>query len=180
MDAPATRSPVLRAIMLVVAILAIALPAYIATHPPRIPRTPRIVALPKRVVPQAELPPVEPVEFVDLAPDDARAFNAAVPFSTAPNPAARPFRFTGSDDDLARATDCLATAVLYEAGDDTVGEARGGAGGAQPAAASGVSQDGMRGDLRGAGPVDRVPVQLFLRPCADPVDADRGKLAARA
>ena len=122
MDAPATRSPVLRAIMLVVAILAIALPAYIATHAPRIPRTPRIVALPKRVVPQAELPPVEPVEFVDLAPDDARAFNAAVPFSTAPNPAARPFRFTGRDDDLARATDCLATAVLYEAGDDTVGE----------------------------------------------------------
>ncbi|RZM07632.1 MAG: cell wall hydrolase, partial [Sphingomonas sp.] len=38
------------------------------------------------------------------------------------NPAARPFLFAGGPDDLARATDCLAAAVLYEAGDDTVGE----------------------------------------------------------
>ena len=44
------------------------------------------------------------------------------PFSTAPNPPARPFRFAGGAQDLTRATDCLAAAVLYEAGDDAVGE----------------------------------------------------------
>src|SRR3546814_109789 len=37
-------------------------------------------------------------------------------------PAARPFIFSGSPVDLARATDCLAAAQLYEAGDDAVGE----------------------------------------------------------
>ena len=118
----APRSLVLHAIMLALAVIAIAVPAYVATHPPRIPQRPQIVVMPKRVVPQAEVPAVEPVEFVDLAPDDARTFNASIPFSTAPNPAARPFRFHGTPDDLARATDCLATAALYEAGDDTVGE----------------------------------------------------------
>ncbi|RZM19019.1 MAG: cell wall hydrolase, partial [Sphingomonas sp.] len=75
-----------------------------------------------RVVPQAEVPEVEPVKFVDLSPEDARAFNATVPFSTDPNPAARPFRFAGGPDDLARATDCMAAGILYEAGDDTLGE----------------------------------------------------------
>jgi spore germination cell wall hydrolase CwlJ-like protein len=74
------------------------------------------------VVPQAVLPPVEPVTFVDLPPEDARAFNAGVPYSTAPNPAARPFRFAGGPEDLTRAADCLATAVLYEAGDDPAGQ----------------------------------------------------------
>jgi spore germination cell wall hydrolase CwlJ-like protein len=77
---------------------------------------------PRRVVPQAELPPVEPVKFVDLAPQDARAFNETVPISRGPNPAARPFRFAGSTEDRERATDCLAAGVLYEAGDDAVGE----------------------------------------------------------
>ena len=122
MNGAEPRSRALRAIMLVVAALAIALPAYVATHPPRMPRKARIVALPKRVVPQTEMPTVEPVAFVDLAPEDARAFNAEAPFSTEPNPAARAFRFAGSDEDLAKATDCLATAVLYEAGDDPLGE----------------------------------------------------------
>ena len=59
---------------------------------------------------------------IEIAREDARSFNATVPFSTAPNPAARPFRFGGGPDDLARATDCLAAGVLYEAGDDAVGE----------------------------------------------------------
>lgn len=67
-------------------------------------------------------PPVEPVEIFALERDQARAFNARIPFSTDPNPAARPFLFAGSDSDLARATDCLAAAEIYEAGDDAVGE----------------------------------------------------------
>ena len=105
-----------------IAILAVAVPAFVVTHPPQI-RHRAIAALPApRVVPQAELPAVEPVRFVDLSPDEARAYNADVPFSTDPNPAARPFRFAGAPDDRARATDCLAAGTLYEAGDDTTGE----------------------------------------------------------
>jgi len=61
-------------------------------------------------------PPVEPLVLKDVTPQDAVAINAAVAFSTAPNPAARPFRFTGDPAARARALDCLAAAMLYEAG----------------------------------------------------------------
>ncbi|VWX52857.1 cell wall hydrolase [Novosphingobium sp. 9U] len=74
------------------------------------------------VAPPDVVPQVEPAEFQALAPADARTFNASVPFSTAPNPAARPFAFAGSDEDRLRALDCLAAAVLYEAGDDPEGQ----------------------------------------------------------
>ncbi|MEP7008275.1 MAG: cell wall hydrolase [Sphingomonas bacterium] len=89
--------------------------------PPVVPHR-HVKLVPQRVVPKAELPPVEPVAFQDLDPGDARAFNATVPFSTGPNPAARPFKFLGSDDQRARAIDCLTAAVLYEAGDDAEGQ----------------------------------------------------------
>lgn len=72
--------------------------------------------------PAAPPPRVEPVKMRAVAPETAREINAAVPFSTAPNPAARPFRFTGDAGSLARATDCLAAAQLYEAGDDPTGQ----------------------------------------------------------
>lgn len=72
--------------------------------------------------PATSPPPVEPVKVYALPTDQARALNAAIPFSRDPNPAARPFVFAGSEADLARATDCLAAAELYEAGDDAVGE----------------------------------------------------------
>lgn len=72
--------------------------------------------------PRIAPPPVEPVRVFALDADEARAFNAKIPFSTGPNPAARPFVFAGDESDLARATDCLAAAQLYEAGDDAVGE----------------------------------------------------------
>ncbi|MET4898548.1 cell wall hydrolase [Sphingomonadaceae bacterium jetA1] len=55
-------------------------------------------------------------------PDEARAYNERIPFSTDPNPAARPFILHGSTEDRARALDCLATGILYEAGDDATGE----------------------------------------------------------
>lgn len=114
----------LRAILCAIAATAVIAPTLVVTHAPATPVRPRahVKAPPQRVVPKAEVPPVEPVAFVDLAPDEARAYNAGIPFSTAPNPAARPFRFAGSAEDRARALDCLATAVIYEAGDDSVGE----------------------------------------------------------
>ncbi len=72
--------------------------------------------------PATRPPVVEPLEVYAIDRDQARALNAAVPFSREPNPAARAFHFVGSEADLARATDCLAAAQLYEAGDDAVGE----------------------------------------------------------
>ena len=114
--------PVLRACLAGVALLALAVPAAIVSlTPPIKPRT-RIVAVPQRVVPQAELPPVEPLAYRNLEPADAREFNETVPFSTAPNPAARPFALAGTVEDKARALDCMAAAMLYEAGDDTLGQ----------------------------------------------------------
>lgn len=85
---------------------------------PRVPAA--VMARPAH--PPSPPPPVEPVETYDLDRDQARAINAAIAFSRAPNPAARPFVFSGPESDLARATDCLAAAQLYEAGDDAVGE----------------------------------------------------------
>lgn len=72
--------------------------------------------------PRTPPPVVQPVEIYALGRDEARALNAAVPFSRQPNPPARPFIFAGGPTDLARATDCLAAAQIYEAGDDATGE----------------------------------------------------------
>lgn len=67
-------------------------------------------------------PAVEPLVLDASNPAEARKLNAEIPFSTAPNPAAKPFKFTGDAVGLTRATDCLAAAMLYEAGDDATGE----------------------------------------------------------
>lgn len=122
-DLSARGTRVLRGTLVGISALAIIGPALVVANAPTIVHVSKRVKLPPgRVVPKAEVPKVEPVKFVDLSLDDARAFNATVPFSTAPNPAARPFRFAGGPEDLARATDCMAAGILYEAGDDTLGE----------------------------------------------------------
>ncbi len=115
---------ILHAILLGIAALALVVPALVVRYAPHVvPHRQLAVRLPpRRVVPPAELPPVEPTALEDLTPEDARAFNADVPFSIAPNPAARPFRLGEDAGDVARATDCLAAAVFYEAGDDPPGE----------------------------------------------------------
>lgn len=82
----------------------------------------RAVATPGAITPPPPPPPVGPAEFMPVAPADARAINAAIPFSTALNPAARPFRFAGDDTARDRAVDCLAAVQLYEAGDDPAGQ----------------------------------------------------------
>ncbi|GAA0337065.1 hypothetical protein GCM10009087_54390 [Sphingomonas oligophenolica] len=109
-------------LLLSIATAAILVPLLIVLRAPPVVPHRHIRLVPQRVVPKAELPPVEPVAFQDLDPDDARAFNATVPFSTGPNPAARPFKFVGSDEQRARAIDCMAAAVLYEAGNDPEGQ----------------------------------------------------------
>jgi spore germination cell wall hydrolase CwlJ-like protein len=122
-NGPARVSNALLGVLAVVALLAIALPLWLVLTTPRVVhhKAPPVV-LSKRVVPKTELPPVEPVELQELSADDARTINATIPFSTLPNPAARPFRLYGAADSQARAVDCLAAAVYYEAGDDAVGE----------------------------------------------------------
>lgn len=77
------------------------------------PARPRAAAAP--VAPETPAPPVEPVEYAEVAPEDAVAINAKVPFSTAPNPAAKPFKLAGTPEAIARSTDCLAAAAYYEA-----------------------------------------------------------------
>jgi len=109
----------------IIALAALVVPALLVLNAPRVPhRRHRVppVALPNRVVPKEELPAVEPIAIADLTPDDARAFNESIPFSTDPNPAARPFHLVGAGDSQERAVDCLAAAEVYEAGDDALGE----------------------------------------------------------
>lgn len=53
-----------------------------------------------------------------LSREQARAFNASIPFATGRLLAARPFHFKGTPASREQAVQCLATAALYEAGDD--------------------------------------------------------------
>lgn len=116
-------SPYLRIVLALLALAAIAIPLWIVSTAPRVVvynRTPVVIS--KRVVPKRELPRVEPIKLQQVDPEDAREINAAIPFSTLPNPAARAFRLSGAADSQARAVDCLAAAVYYEAGDDAIGQ----------------------------------------------------------
>jgi spore germination cell wall hydrolase CwlJ-like protein len=69
------------------------------------------------VIPGLGTPPApEPLRFREIAPQDAVAINAAVPISTLPNPAARPFGAAfATPADRLRALECLTAAVYYEA-----------------------------------------------------------------
>ncbi|WP_156348643.1 cell wall hydrolase [Sphingomonas sp. Leaf23] len=114
-------------VLVALSIAAAVVPAVIVERAPPIRVASRVVAGQRGAAgptagPAIPPPPVEPAEFRNLPPDEARAFNATVPFFDGPNPAARPFRFAGDAENLARATDCLAAAVLYEAGDDSIGQ----------------------------------------------------------
>lgn len=70
-----------------------------------------------RAIPGLGVPPrPEPLQFREIAPQDAVAINADVPVSTLPNPAARPFGAAFSTPaDRLRAVECLTAAVYYEA-----------------------------------------------------------------
>src|SRR5687768_7469895 len=70
-----------------------------------------------RGIPGLGIPPQpEPLQFREIAPQDAVAINAEVPVSTLPNPAARPFGIAfATPADRLRAVECLTAAVYYEA-----------------------------------------------------------------
>jgi hypothetical protein len=70
---------VLRATLVGISALAIVGPALVVADPPTIVHASKRVKLPAgRVVPQAEVPEVEPVKFVDLSPEDARVLGAEI------------------------------------------------------------------------------------------------------
>ncbi|MEG3174717.1 cell wall hydrolase [Sphingomonas sp. RB3P16] len=121
---PGAASPglILKAVVVAIAILAIVVPTLLLRVAPPLVRLHAPRAAPARVIPAAELPAVEPVAYQDLYPSEARTFNASVPFVDGPNPPARPFKLAGDDAQRARAIDCMAAAVLYEAGDDPRGQ----------------------------------------------------------
>jgi spore germination cell wall hydrolase CwlJ-like protein len=76
-----------------------------------------------RTAPPADVvPTVPPMELAPIAEDDARAANARIPLMTKGFVAARPFLYPGAGDDRGRARDCMAAAMLYEAGDDAKGQ----------------------------------------------------------
>lgn len=68
------------------------------------------------------VPAVLPMDLAPITTEDAKAQNAQVPFVLSHLIAARPLHYIGSADNRARARDCLAAAMLYEAGDDTKGQ----------------------------------------------------------
>ncbi len=82
-----------------------------------------LTALPHPVAPPADVvPDVLPMEFAPVAEDDARAANARIALITKGFIAPRPFIYAGNGDAKARARDCLAAAMIYEAGDDARGQ----------------------------------------------------------
>lgn len=118
---PTKISPLLQALLAATAITAVAVPVAVVSLV-KITPLPRRAFTPAKIVPRTVLPDVDPVVLQQVSQDTARAINAAIPFSTAPNPAARPFNIADAAEDAARATDCLAVAMLYEAGDDATGQ----------------------------------------------------------
>jgi spore germination cell wall hydrolase CwlJ-like protein len=82
-----------------------------------------LTARPHPVAPPADVvPDVLPMEFAPVAEDDARAANARIALITKGFIAPRPFIYAGNGDAKARARDCLAAAMIYEAGDDARGQ----------------------------------------------------------
>lgn len=71
---------------------------------------------------QEPVPVVAPEVIPDIPEDQARAINASIPFSRAPNPSAAPYHLMVRGDDRERAIDCLAAAMWYEAGADWEGQ----------------------------------------------------------
>ena len=78
---------------------------------------PHLVAPPADVVPE-----VLPLELAPVTQDDARAANARIALVTKGFVPARPFVYAGIGDARSRARDCLAAAMIYEAGDDSRGQ----------------------------------------------------------
>lgn len=72
--------------------------------------------------PAGKPPEVELLVFAPVGKNQARQINATTPFAADRGPPARPFQLSGDPDSRERATDCLASAMWYEAGSDPAGQ----------------------------------------------------------
>jgi hypothetical protein len=78
---------------------------------------------PSAAAPPADVVPVVlPMELAPVTEDDARAANARIALITKGFVGARAFVYAGTGDARGRARDCLAAAMIYEAGDDAKGQ----------------------------------------------------------
>ncbi|PKP97186.1 MAG: cell wall hydrolase, partial [Alphaproteobacteria bacterium HGW-Alphaproteobacteria-13] len=102
---------------LAVAAIVAVLHASSRTEPPPFKPRPHPVAPPADTVPD-----VPPMELAPMTEVDARAANARIPLVTRGLAAPRPFVYAGTGEARARARDCLAAAMIYEAGDDAKGQ----------------------------------------------------------
>lgn len=81
------------------------------------------VTRPHPIAPPADVvPDVLPMELAPVTQDDARSANARIPLIMKNIAAPRPFLYAGDGEARARARDCLAAAMIYEAGDDARGQ----------------------------------------------------------
>lgn len=74
--------------------------------------------VPARLAPPAP----EPLTFANLAPEDARLINMRIPFTSSVGAIAPGFVLRGTPASRARAVDCLASAMWYEAGESDLGQ----------------------------------------------------------
>jgi Cell Wall Hydrolase len=63
-------------------------------------------------------PVVDPLIFKPVSAQEALKANAETPFAKGPIPSAQPFHISGSPNDVARAVDCLAATLYYEAANE--------------------------------------------------------------
>lgn len=69
-----------------------------------------------------QMPRVEPLAFDRLSAGDAQFINTRTPFASSVGDTSRPFALRGDRASQARAADCLAVAMLFEAGGDALGQ----------------------------------------------------------
>lgn len=104
-------------------VLLVAVAIGVVLYVSRIDSPGTFAARPHPVAPPADVvPDVLPMELAPVTEDDARAANARIALVTKGFVAARPFVYAGSGDARLRARDCLAAAMIYEAGDDSRGQ----------------------------------------------------------
>jgi hypothetical protein len=83
-------------------------------------KPPPVVSGPKGMAVPINLPGIEPLEVPKIAPEEAKKINAVQPFVKELPVPARPFRLIANAADMNRAVDCLAAAIQYEAGSETL------------------------------------------------------------
>ncbi|WP_232495446.1 cell wall hydrolase [Novosphingobium kaempferiae] len=72
---------------------------------------------------EADTPSIKPSVFTSIPQRDAHTLNDEAPFAPLGSDLPAPFVIPSQGADYARALDCLASAILYEAGDDRTGQA---------------------------------------------------------